>query len=179
MGLGPFGRPTLGGVDEHTRKRVPDVEDRTEAAVAATHPTVSLPTSPPLLVPIGLANHMIIDYHNDEFSGLSPWLNRIACFGRGGWDRLQSEGCKGDCGEVLQCSSPQARISASRARERKLCHKKNSMSSYGSWYSGMVNRSFLWKIVKPMKLGLGIRGWAGFYQRTYAKWIVSQHRLHN
>ncbi|XP_047044763.1 uncharacterized protein LOC124649140 isoform X2 [Lolium rigidum] len=107
MGLGPFGRPTLGGVDEHTRKRVPDVEDRTEAAVAATHPTVSLPTSPPLLVPIGLANHMIIDYHNDEFSGLSPWLNRIACFGRGGWDRLQSEGCKGDCGEVLQCSSPQ------------------------------------------------------------------------
>jgi hypothetical protein len=52
MGLGPFGRPTLGGVDEHTRKRVPDVEDRTEAAVAATHPTVSLPTSPPLLVPM-------------------------------------------------------------------------------------------------------------------------------
>jgi hypothetical protein len=52
VGLCPFGRPTLGGVDEHTRKRAPDVEYRTEAAVVATHPTVSLPSSPPLPVPM-------------------------------------------------------------------------------------------------------------------------------
>ncbi|XP_071677804.1 uncharacterized protein [Lolium perenne] len=36
-------------------------------------------------------------------------------------------------------------------------------------YSGLVSQSLLWKIVKPMKVCMGIRGSAGFYQRTYAK----------